>query len=87
MKKVILTIAVVALLGSCDKKKKSSPAPTTPAATTKVWCIYSNFANVKAYLYCASSQDEFNTKMQQYTQPGLTLYPTFDIKSTCAECQ
>ncbi|MFY8248114.1 MAG: hypothetical protein ACOVJ5_00240, partial [Gloeomargaritales cyanobacterium] len=87
MKKVILTIAVVALLGSCEKKKKSSPAPTTPAATTKVWCIYSNFANVKAYLYCASSQDEFNTKMTQFTQPGLTLYPSFDIKSTCAECQ
>ena len=87
MKKVILTIAVAALISSCKKKESSKPATTQPVSTTKVWCIYSNFANIKAYLYCASSQDEFNQKMQQYTQPGLTLYPSFDIKSTCAECQ
>ena len=86
--KTTITIAVAALLlGSCKKKESSKPASTQPVSTTKVWCIYSNFANIKAYLYCASTQDEFNQKMQQYTQPGLTLYPSFDIKSTCAECQ
>jgi hypothetical protein len=25
--------------------------------------------------------------MTQYSQQGLTLYPTYEIKNTCAECQ
>jgi hypothetical protein len=85
--KTTITIAVAALLlGSC-KKEKTTQTPTQQPATTKVWCIYSNFAGNKAYLDCVSTQEDFNQKMQQYSQPGLTLYPSYDIKTTCAECQ
>jgi hypothetical protein len=85
--KNVITIAILALLSSCEKKEKTSPTPTPPAATSKIWCIYSNFAGNKAYLYCASTQEELNQKMTQYSQQGLTLYPTYEIKNTCAECQ
>lgn len=84
--KNVITIAILALLSSCEKKEKTSPTPT-PTSTSKIWCIYSNFAGNKAYLWCASTQDEFNQKMTQYSQQGLTLYPTYEIKNTCAECQ
>jgi hypothetical protein len=82
-----ITILVIALLlTNCDKKKKTVQ-PTTQQSTTKVWCIYSNFNGNKAYLYCAATEQERNTKMQEYSQPGLTLYPTTEQKNSCAECQ
>jgi hypothetical protein len=86
-----ITILVIALLlTNCDKKKKTvqpTVQPTVQQPTTKVWCIYSNFNGNKAYLYCAATEQERNDKMAQYSQPGLTLYPTTEQKNSCAECQ
>ena len=88
MKNLVMVIAIV-LLSSCEKKGKTAPtpAPAPVAPKSKVWCIYSNFQGHKAYLWCASTEEEFNSKMEQYSQPGLSFYPTYDIKNTCSECQ
>ena len=84
--KSITILAIALFLTNCDKKK-TTVQPTAQQPTTKVWCIYSNFNGNKAYLYCAANEQERDTKMQQYSQPGLTLYPTTEQKNSCAECQ
>ena len=85
--KTIIIIAIGLTLATCDKKKANVQQVQQPIATSKVWCIYSNFNGHKAYLYCAATEQERNTKMDQYSQPGLTLYPTTEQKNTCADCQ
>jgi len=84
--KSITILAIALLLTNCDKKK-TTVQPTVQQPATKVWCIYSNFNGNKAYLYCAATEQERNDKMAQYSQPGLTLYPTTEQKNSCAECQ
>lgn len=78
MKKLIILIALV----GCQKKT-TKPTQTTQTQTSKVWCIYqTNFGN-KAFLYCAKSEDEYNSKMNQYQ--GMQL--STEIKTDCNECQ
>jgi hypothetical protein len=84
--KTITIIALALILTNCDKKK-TNVQPTVQQPTSKVWCIYSNFNGNKAYLDCAKDDQERNTKMTQYSQQGLTLYPTTEQKNSCAECQ
>jgi hypothetical protein len=84
--KTITILALALILTNCDKKK-TTKQPTTQQPTSKVWCIYSNFNGNKAYLYCAKDEQERNEKMTQYSQQGLTLYPTTEQKNNCAECQ
>ena len=84
--KSITILAIALLLTNCDKKKKTVQ-PTVQQPATKVWCIYSNFNGNKAYLDCAATEQERNEKMAQYSQQGLTLYPTTEQKNNCEECQ
>ena len=84
--KTITILALALILTNCDKKKKTIQ-PTVQQPTSKVWCIYSNFNGNKAYLYCAKTEQERNDKMTQYSQPGLTIYPSTEEKNSCAECQ
>jgi hypothetical protein len=84
--KTITILALALILTNCDKKK-TTKQPTKQQPTSKVWCIYSNFNGNKAYLYCAATEQERNDKMAQYSQQGLTLYPTTEQKNNCSECQ
>lgn len=79
--KIKLLIISLALL-ACDKK---TTKPSQPSQSTQVWCIYQNNQIGKQFLYCAKSQDEANTKYQQYFNNGLN--PSIEVKSNCSQCQ
>ena len=77
MKKLILLL----LLVGC-KKQQTKPNTQQPAQTN-VWCFYqTNFGN-KAFLDCAKSESEYNTKVGQYNG----LHYIVEVKSNCNDCQ
>lgn len=83
MKKIILFSLI--LIG-CDKKT-TAPSSTVQTQTTqtvtKVWCFYQTNFGGHAFLYCAKTEQEYQTKVNQYN--GLQF--VVETKTNCNDCQ
>ena len=82
MKNLILIIFALTIF-SCEKKKQLKPSTTTP--TGSVWCFYQTNYGGKAFLFCASTQDEYQQKQKQCIDNNLQVI--VETKVNCQSCQ
>jgi len=79
---IILNSSMLFLFGC--KKESKQPQAADPIQD-KVWCFYqTNFGN-KAFLYCAKSEAEMQSKQQECINNQLQI--SIEVKSNCNECQ
>jgi hypothetical protein len=77
------TLILLIFLVGCKKKETKPTTTTQPVATTKVWCFYQTNFGGHAFLDCAKTETEYQTKVNQYN--GLQF--VVEVKNNCNDCQ
>lgn len=90
MKKVTLTLAIVALLSSCNKNNSTAPSNTNnnninTVPTGTVHCWYQVFNGMNTFYTCTTNQSEYNQVSTFCAANQMNM--VVSQKNSCAECQ